>query len=117
MPKTLQQKNMRLFDASTYISRRKKLAAHVKEGVVLLLGNNDTPMNFKDNTLPYRQDSTFLYYFGLTKPGLAAIIDCDTGEAALFGNDPSLDEIVWTGPQTSLTGIGSKSGCQQYPSI
>jgi Xaa-Pro aminopeptidase len=110
MPKTLQQKNMRLFDASTYISRRKKLAAHVKEGVVLLLGNNDTPMNFKDNTLPYRQDSTFLYYFGLTKPGLAAIIDCDTGEAALFGNDPSLDEIVWTGPQTSLTELGQKVG-------
>ncbi|MCK5101497.1 MAG: aminopeptidase P family protein [Cyclobacteriaceae bacterium] len=101
---------MRLFNSSTYINRRKQLATHVKTGVILLIGNNESPMNYEDNTFPFRQDSTFLYFFGLNKAKLAATIDCETGETSLFGDDPTIDEIVWTGPQKSLSELGENVG-------
>lgn len=101
---------MRLFDANTYLERRKKLAGSVSRGIILLLGNNEAPMNYQDNTYPFRQDSTFLYFFGLTKSTLAATIDCESGESTLFGDDPSIDEIVWTGPQLSLSELSAKVG-------
>lgn len=101
---------MRLFNANTYIQRRTKLIDHVKTGVILLLGNDEAPMNYADNTYPFRQDSTFLYFFGLTKPKLAATIDCNSGVSCLFGDDPSIDEIVWTGPQKKLVELGQQVG-------
>ena len=101
---------MRLFDTSTYIRRRKQLANHVKSGIILLIGNDETPMNYQDNTYPFRQDSTFLYFFGLSKAKLAATIDCETGESSLFGDDPTIDEIVWTGPQKKLAEHAQKVG-------
>lgn len=106
----LKTNNMRLFDSSTYINRRKQLSSHVKGGIILLIGNNESPMNYQDNVYPYRQDSTFLYFFGIQKPTLAATIDCETGECSLFGDDPSIDEIVWTGPQKSLSELGERVG-------
>lgn len=101
---------MKLFNSSTYANRRKQLAKQVKNGIILLIGNNESPMNYQDNTFPYRQDSTFLYFFGLQKPKLAATIDCETGECLLFGDDPTIDEIVWTGPQLSLSELGDRIG-------
>ncbi len=67
-------------------------------------------MNYTDNTYPFRQDSTFLYFFGLRKPGLSAIIDCDAGECTLFGDNPSIDEVIWTGPQKSLSDLAEYIG-------
>lgn len=101
---------MKLFETSTYANRRRKLANQVKSGIILLLGNDESPMNYKDNTLPFRQDSTFLYFVGLQKPKLAAIIDCESGDTHLFGDDPTIDEIVWTGPQKSLQELGARVG-------
>lgn len=101
---------MRLFEANTYSKRRAKLASQVGKGIILLLGNNEAPMNYADNTYPYRQDSTFLYFFGLTKATLAAIIDCETGECTLYGDDPTIDEIVWTGPQKKLSELAGMVG-------
>lgn len=101
---------MKLFNSSTYINRRKQLAKNVNNGIILLIGNNESPMNYQDNIYPYRQDSTFLYFFGLQKPMLAATIDCETGECKLFGDDPTIDEIVWTGPQKSLSELGEQVG-------
>lgn len=101
---------MKLFNSSTYVNRRKQLAKHVNSGIILLIGNNESPMNYQDNIYPYRQDSTFLYFFGLQKPMLAATIDCETGECKLFGDDPTIDEIVWTGPQKSLSELGESVG-------
>ncbi|MCK5705167.1 MAG: aminopeptidase P N-terminal domain-containing protein, partial [Cyclobacteriaceae bacterium] len=101
---------MRLFNSSTYFNRRKLLAKHVKTGIILLIGNNESPMNYEDNTYPFRQDSTFLYFFGLNKAKLAATIDCETGESKLFGDDPTIDEIVWTGPQKSLSELAERVG-------
>jgi len=70
-------------------------------------------MNYEDNTYPYRQDSTFLYFVGLSKPNLAVVINCEIGETQIFGNDPTIDEIVWTGPQQSLSDMGNRVGIAQ----
>ena len=91
-----------MFSANTYIERRKKLKEQVGSGVILLLGNEDSSMNYKDNIYPFRQDSSFLYFFGLNQPKLAALIDIDENEEIIFGDELTIDDIVWTGPQTSV---------------
>lgn len=91
-----------MFDKDVYVSRREKLKRQLRQGLVLLLGNEDSSMNYKDNLYPFRQDSSFLYFFGLDRPGLAALIDIDHDQDVVFGNDLTLDDIVWTGPQPSL---------------
>lgn len=91
-----------MFDKEVYIQRRKLLQSKLQSGILLLMGNEDSPINFKDNTYHFRQDSTFLYYFGISQPGLAAIIDIDEEQVILFGDEMSIDEIVWMGRQTTL---------------
>lgn len=91
-----------MFDKDVYVFRRDKLKRQLRQGLVLLLGNEDSSMNYKDNLYPFRQDSSFLYFFGLDRPGLAALIDIDHDQEVVFGNDLTLDDIVWTGPQPSL---------------
>ena len=91
-----------MFDKRIYQSRRQRLKQELGKGLVLLLGNEDSSMNYKDNLYPFRQDSSFLYFFGLDKPGLAALIDIDADTETIFGNDLTIDDIVWTGPQPSL---------------
>lgn len=101
---------MRLFDKYIYVRRRSQLCKDVKEGIIILPGNDEAPMNYADNTYPFRQDSTFLYFFGIPKPGLVGIIDTENGESYLFGDDPTLDEIVWTGPQESIGSFQERIG-------
>ena len=91
-----------MFAAETYTQRRERLRTQVPSGVILLLGNELSPMNYADNAYPFRQDSSFLYFFGLDEPGLAAVIDVDEGTEYLFGDDSTAEEVVWTGPQTPL---------------
>ena len=91
-----------MFTKETYIQRRAELKSKVPGGLLLFLGNNLVGMNYADNEYPFRQDSSFLYYFGLDTPGLAAIIDNDNDHEILFGNDPTIDDIVWMGTQPSL---------------
>ena len=67
--------HFRTFDTQIYIDRRHVLRSKVESGIILLMGNHEAPMNYTDNTYRFRQDSTFLYYFGLDVAGLAAIID------------------------------------------
>ncbi len=102
-----------MFPKETYIQRRERLKARVRSGVVVLLGNEESPMNYAANTYPFRQDSTFLYFFGLDQPGLAAILDLDEGTECLFGDDPSLDDIVWTGPRPLLRDRSQQVGVTQ----
>ncbi|MEM7370018.1 MAG: aminopeptidase P family protein [Bacteroidota bacterium] len=99
-----------MFPASTYSDRRTQLAAQFDSGLILLLGNKDAPMNYADNVYPFRQDSSFLYYFGLDTPGLAALIDMDSGTTTVFGTDVTMDMVVWTGPQPSLQEMCSWCG-------
>jgi Xaa-Pro aminopeptidase len=99
-----------MFDKIIYQQRRNKLCRQVKSGLLLFLSNNESPMNYPANPYHYRQDSTFLYFFGLSFPGLAAIIDIDENRQTVFGNDLDLDDIIWMGPQPALKSRCAKIG-------
>src|SRR5512135_3051757 len=102
-----------MFARETYIQRRERLRAQVQSGLILLLGNEESPMNYAANTYLFRQDSTFLYFFGLDQPGLAAVIDVDAGTECVFGDDPTVEEIVWTGPVPLLRDRCEHTGVTQ----
>lgn len=106
-----------MFAAKTYVQRREELKKKVKTGLILLFGNDESSMNYADNTYHYRQDSTFLYYFGIQHPGLAAIIDVDNDCEILFGNDYTIDDIVWMGPQPTISERASQCGVAKVQSL
>lgn len=99
-----------MFSKETYAARRKKLAETVSGGLILLPGNEESPMNYTDNTYHFRQDSTFLYYFGIDQASLAGIIDADSGESMLFGDDYGIDMIIWTGTLPKISTLGERVG-------
>ncbi len=99
-----------MFEASTYTDRRRQLCERIGSGAILFVGNDLTPMNYADNPYPFWQDRSFLYYWGLDEPGLVGLLDADSGEAILFGHDPTIDEVVWTGPQPSLASKAERIG-------
>ncbi len=86
-----------MFKAATYVERRKLLRKSVGSGLMLFLANEESPMNYAANTYHYRQDSTFLYFFGLSSPGLAAIVDADQSTDTLYGDDIGIEDIIWMG--------------------
>jgi len=86
-----------MFKAATYIERRKLLRKSVGSGLLIFLANQESPMNYPANTFHYRQDSSFLYFFGLSSPGLAAIIDADENQDTLYGDDIGIEDIIWEG--------------------
>lgn len=91
-----------MFAKETYVKRREQLKKTVASGILLFLGNDECGMNYEDNTYPYRQDSTFLYFFGLPYAGLAAIIDIDNDKEIIFGDELTIDHIVWMGTQPTI---------------
>jgi Xaa-Pro aminopeptidase len=91
-----------MFKKETYIQRRKQLKKDLKSGLLLFLGNDEQGLNFEDNSFRYRQDSTFLYFFGLPFAGLSAIIDIDEDREIIFGDELTIDDIVWMGQQPTL---------------
>lgn len=91
-----------MFSTQTYIERRKSLKEKVGSGLLLIPGNEEAPMNYPANTYTYRQDSTFLYYFGLDRAGLFGVIDIDNDKDILFGYDYTIDDVVWMGPQPKI---------------
>jgi Xaa-Pro aminopeptidase len=91
-----------MFKETTYIQRRELLKKQVQSGILAFFGNEESPMNYPANTYDFRQDSTFLYFFGLDTPGLAAVIDLDEGKECLFGNDINLEDIIWMGDLPKL---------------
>ena len=91
-----------MFKKKTYTVRRKVLKEKVEKGLILLFGNDESPMNYTDNTYHFRQDSTFLYYFGIQRPGLAAVIDIDNDREIIFGDDFTVEDFVWMGPQPTI---------------
>lgn len=99
-----------MFDREIYIRRREGLTSRVARGLVVLPGNGESPMNYEDNAYPFRQDSTFLYYFGLSQPNVAAVLDVETGEATLFGDEVTVDQVVWTGPVPALAERAGRVG-------
>lgn len=108
---------MATFSIDTYINRRQKLIKSLNSGVLLFLGNEESPMNYTDNGYHFRQDSNFLYFFGIDQPGLAAIIDVDNNEEVIFGNELSIDDIVWTGPQPTIADQAHEIGINTVQSF
>lgn len=99
-----------MFERSVYIKRRKALKSKNLNGLGIIMGNVESPMNYKDNTYHFRQDSSFLYFFGLDFPGLVGVIDFDSGQDYLFGDDVDIEDIIWMGPQVSLKENAEKVG-------
>jgi len=101
-----------MFSVQTYVERRDRLRTALKAagGLLLFLGNEESPMNYADNCFPFRQDSSFLYFLGVDQPGFAGVLDLDEGGTTLFADDLSLDAIVWTGPQPSVVELAARAG-------
>ena len=105
-----------MFAPSTYKARRKTLCEKIASGLILIPGNTFSPNNYPNNAYYFRQDSTFRYYFGLNTPTLAGILDAETGEAALYGDDFTVEDIIWTGPQPTLREQAAEVGVEKsYP--
>lgn len=91
-----------MFSKDTYKARRNQLRKDVGHGIIILPGNHEAPCNYADNTYYFRQDSTFLYFFGLQREDLVGVLDCDNGKDYLFANDYDIDDIIWSGVQPSV---------------
>lgn len=105
-----------MFDTATYIRRRKILKRKLGSGLILLLGNEESGMNYADNCYRFRQDSTFLYYVGLNKPHQVVVLDLDEGREILFCDDPTIDQIIWTGPVPSRGELAERAGISEHRS-
>lgn len=100
-----------MFDKQTYVNRRAKLKELVKSGIIILFGNNESPCNFPNNRYyPFRQDSSFLYYFGQNRDGLVGVIDIDNNIETLVGNDIDIEDIVWYGSVDSVHDLAEQVG-------
>lgn len=102
-----------MFSKETYINRRKALKELVGNGLVIILGNNDSPANYPNNCYTFRQDSSFLYFFGAKRDGLAGAIDIDNDKEYFLGNDIDIDDIVWYGSVESIRDMADMVGVAQ----
>jgi len=101
-----------MFDKSVYISRRKTLLEKMKgeKGIILFIGNAESPAQYRDNCYKWRQDGTWLYFFGIDEPHFAATIDLESGEEIIYANDFDIDDIIWMGPMPSVASLAEKAG-------
>ena len=99
-----------MFKSEVYTKRREELHKKLKTGIALFIGNIESPMNYPSNTYHFRQDSDFLYFFGLDLPGFAGLLDLDSGKDRIFGNDYDMDDIIWMGPQPTIKELALKCG-------
>ena len=106
-----------MFKSEVYIKRREKLRRAVDGGIALFIGNVDSPVNYPANPYHFRQDSDFLYFFGLDLQGLAGVIDIDSGEDIIFGNDVDVDDIIWMGPQPTIKELALKAGIKKTTAL
>ena len=103
-----------MFAKEVYVSRRATLLAKMREagqsGLILFVGNAEAPAQYKDNCYKWRQDSSWLYFWGLDEPLMAATLDIDSGAETLFANDVEIDDIIWMGPQPSVRSKADAAG-------
>jgi Xaa-Pro aminopeptidase len=99
-----------MFQKEIYIQRRAKLKSLIANGIALFLGNIEEPYNYRANTYKFRQDSDFSYFFGLNDPDLAAIIDFESGQEIIFGNNIGMEDIIWMGNLPSVSDRSAKVG-------
>lgn len=101
---------MKMFPKEVFIKRRNQLKKKVGSGVLLFLGNEESSINFKDNWYTFRQDSTFLYFFGLDLPGLTAVIDIDQDKEIIFGDNLTTEETIWQGDYPPISELAHRVG-------
>ena len=101
-----------LFDKKVYSERRSILRDNIGSGLIILIGNNDAPCNYPSNAYTFRQDSSFLYYFGQNRDALAGVIDADSGQEWLQGDDIDINDIIWTGFVPSVADMAAECGVQ-----
>ena len=101
-----------MFKQSTYVARRAGLKKKMETGLLVFMGNDYVGMNYKDNTYRFRQDSSFLYFFGIDQENMCAVIDLDEGKEIVFGDELSVEYIVWMGPQKSIKDKAAEVGIQ-----
>jgi len=101
-----------MFKKEVYVERRNRLKKEIKSGIALFLGNVDAAFNYPANQYHFRQDSHFLYFFGLQNPGFAGVIDFDNDKDYIFGNDFDIDDIIWMGVQPKLADLAAKAGVE-----
>ena len=99
-----------LFEKGIYTARRKRLKEQVKSGIILLFGNNDSPVNYPNNSYKFRQDSSFLYFYGQHREGLVGVIDIDNDQEYLIGNDIDIEDIVWCGAVDCVAKLAAQCG-------
>ena len=103
-----------MFPSNVYQERRTRLAASLRDrgisGCIFLMAHSESPINYPDNCYPFRQDSNWLYFIGLNESNMAAVIDIADGSAMLFGEECSIDDMIWTGPKPSLADLAPLSG-------
>ncbi|MBM4158736.1 MAG: aminopeptidase P family protein [Ignavibacteria bacterium] len=105
-----------MFNSKTYKTRRQILKRNIGAGLIIFPGNDEYPVNYPANTYHFRQDSSFLYYFGIDIPGLYGVIDIDSGIDMVFGDDFTVADIIWMGNQPTIKSLASKSGISNtYP--
>lgn len=105
-----------MFKKEVYWQRRERLHGLVDGGILLFPGNNESAMNYKSNTYHYRQDSSFLYFFGISQPGLAGVCDLDSGEDILYGDDLTIDDIIWMGEHPEMKELAARIGLERTKS-
>ncbi|HFA50806.1 MAG TPA: aminopeptidase P family protein [Bacteroidetes bacterium] len=101
-----------MFSKETYKNRRTRLRQQVGSGIILILGNNEVGMNYKGNGYHFRQDSNFLYFFGISQPGIAGLIDIEEGREIIFGDELTMEDIVWMGKKPTLSDRAAKVGIE-----
>ena len=107
-----------MFESNVYVNRRRALLSQMasrtseaSRGIAVFLGNVDAPANYRGNDYKFRQDSSFLYFWGVDEPWFAAVLDLDSGAECLYGNDVDIDDIIWMGPQPTVASKGDAIGC------
>jgi Xaa-Pro aminopeptidase len=107
-----------MFEPEVYVNRRRRLTTSLAEkgadGLILLAAHQKSPINYPDNCYPFRQDSNWLYFIGLKEPGMLVLIDIAEGSTLLFGEEPSIDDMIWTGPKPCLAELATLAGIERF---
>lgn len=105
-----------MHESGIHAVRRQRLRALLAGGMAVLIGNSESPINYGHNAYPFHQDATFRYFFGIDRPALAAVIDVDSGQEVLFGDDPGEEELLWLGDAEPLAQQAMRAGCSEVRS-
>jgi len=106
-----------MFQTHVYTNRRKAVKSQIDSGILLILGNQEAAYNYPANTYHFRQDSNFLYFFGIDLYNLVGVMDVDNDKDYIFGNDVDIEDIIWMGPQPSISNQAKEVGVKDTANL